>query len=113
METQIEYYKKGWTTLDPRKPGPKSKHMAYPSMAFDFKIFVPKSIVPLKYQDVDFTFEKEHLTFVAGIIQTVAGYLYEEGKVTHRVRMGLNWDNDGLLLFDHSLWDRPHVELIK
>lgn len=108
---QIEYFEKGWSTIDPRKGG-TSKHMKSPSMAFDFKIFVPSSIKPEKYKDKDFTFEIEHLTYVAGIITTTAQFLYEKGSMAHKVRWGGNWDDDGIILYDHTLWDRPHIELI-
>lgn len=112
METQIEYFKKGWTTIDPRIGKSKSKHMLMPSMAFDFKIYVSSRIVPKEYKNKDFTFEPEHLSYVAAIIICTAQFLYEDNKMSHKVRAGINWDDDGLLLYDHTLWDRPHIELI-
>ena len=83
----------------------KSKHNESPSMAVDICIYVPghKAL----------TWDHEHLTYVAGIMMSVARRLLKEGKVSHRLRWGGNWDGDGIILRDQNLWDRPHFELKK
>lgn len=73
-------------------------------MAFDFFASVPNN--------AKMAFDNEHLTFIAGMMFAVAERLFNEGKITHRPRWGGNWDGDGTIIYDHSLKDRPHFELI-
>ncbi|WP_232367585.1 M15 family metallopeptidase domain-containing protein [Alteromonas pelagimontana] len=48
----------------------------------------------------------------AGFVQCVARQLYAEGKITHLVRWGGDWDMDGQTL-DQKFNDLPHFELYK
>jgi len=82
----------------------KGKHNYNPSMAFDFYIYVPGKKL---------SYDKLHLTFVAGLIIAVAKMLILDNKITHDIRWGGNWDSDGELISDQSFDDLPHIELIK
>jgi peptidoglycan L-alanyl-D-glutamate endopeptidase CwlK len=75
-------------------------------MAFDFH-------VSEKIHDNPLTWDEEHLTYVGATLMAVADILYQEGKIIHKLRWGGNWDQDGVILKDQKLWDRPHVELVK
>ena len=123
---QFEYFQKGrekrgdkWvvvdkgaviTNIDGYKI--KGKHNYQPSRAVDIAIYVPKSIRPTKYKNYNFSYDKEHLCYVAGIIMATAKMLYRQNRVTREVRSGLNWDRDGIILKDQNLADMPHIEII-
>ena len=51
--------------------------------------------------------------YLAGIVQTVASILYKEGKISHIIRWGGNWDSDMDFFGDSTFFDLPHFELIK
>jgi len=118
-ELQFELFKKGrelqsgvWiivnkkfvvTNLDGYQK--KSMHNYEPSKAVDIRIYVPGH--------PELAYDPEHLCYVAGIIMTVADQLFKERWISHRIRWGGNWDQDGIILFDQSLADRPHFEIIE
>ncbi|MEQ8685449.1 MAG: hypothetical protein RIE86_09155 [Imperialibacter sp.] len=83
----------------------KSNHNQDPSPAADIYIYVPG--------EKQLTWDNEHLTYVAGVIQTCADELLEVGEISHKVVWGANWDDDGQIIYDHNLHDRPHFELQK
>lgn len=107
-DKQLEYFLNGKSKIDPRIPESKKrgKHLSTPSMAFDFHIAE-------SYKGKKLTWDKTHLTYVAAYMTAVADMLYEEGKIDHRLRWGNDWDKDGILTYDHTLQDFPHVELYK
>ncbi len=83
----------------------KSKHNLYPSIATDIYIYVPgKSKL---------TFDEKHLIYVISHIITTAQIMYENGEIEHVLRWGGNWDKDGEIVYDQTLIDLPHVELVK
>lgn len=47
---------------------------------------------------------------LSGIIQTLAHTLYKEGVITHSIRWGGDWNQNGQTL-DHTFFDAPHFEL--
>ena len=49
--------------------------------------------------------------FMAGMIRAISVRLLEEGKITHKVRFGLDWDSDDVF-DDQNFDDMPHWELI-
>lgn len=101
VKRQQECYKKGLSTKDGIVN--KSKHNYSPSLAVD--------IYP--YYGGKAKWDTEHLCYLAGIIHTVSKLLFEQGKITHRIRWGGNFDMDGIILIDQSFDDCPHFELIK
>ena len=47
-----------------------------------------------------------------GMVKAIAKKLLEEGKITHDVRFGLDWNSNDLFE-DQTFDDLPHFELIK
>jgi hypothetical protein len=47
-----------------------------------------------------------HYAYVAGVIRATSE------RLGIKVRLGIDWDNDGILLFDQNFQDWGHVELI-
>jgi len=107
FDEQLKYFLKGASTLDPRIPEKRKKanHLKTPSMAFDFYAYVPGKR--------ELAYDLSHLCLIAGVIISTANRLYAEGKISHLVRWGGNWDRDGEILTDQSFDDSPHIELYK
>jgi peptidoglycan L-alanyl-D-glutamate endopeptidase CwlK len=49
--------------------------------------------------------------YFAGWIMGIAVRLFEEGKITHRIRCGIDWDKDNDI-DDNAFWDAGHFEII-
>ena len=49
--------------------------------------------------------------FMMGIVYTISEVLLSEGKISHKVRFGLDWDGDHIYS-DQNFNDLPHLELI-
>ncbi len=78
---------------------PNSKHNLMPSMAADV---VP---YPINWNDTD------RMRYFAGMVKGIAIMLKAQGKITHSVRWGGDWDRDTELK-DNRFQDLPHFELI-
>lgn len=118
-EKQFEYYKKGrrldsngkWIIADKRNIITnvdgfkiKGKHNHYPSIAVDIAVYVPgKSKL---------AYDLSHLSYVAGSLMRIAEELYKEGKITHKVRWGGDWNGNGDFS-DTNLPDKPHFEIYR
>lgn len=100
-QKQLKYFREGKSKIDGIKR--KGKHNYKPSLATD--------IYP--YFDNGAKWDNEHLSYLSGIIHAVSEMLFLQGKITHKIRWGGNWDMDGIILLDQSFDDRPHFELIK
>ena len=114
---QLEYFKKGRKVLDDGRTWIKvgntitncdgykirSKHNYSPSDAVDIYIHV--------LGKPSLSYDLSHLSFVAGILIAASEFLFEQGKITHKLRWGGNWDKDGEILFDQEFDDTPHLEL--
>jgi peptidoglycan L-alanyl-D-glutamate endopeptidase CwlK len=103
VERQNKLFKEGKSKIDGINK--KGKHNYSPSLAFDIYIYV-KGKSKLAY-------DEKHLTFIGGVLIATAKRLYSEGKITHILRWGANWDGDGELIYDQSFQDLPHFELKK
>jgi peptidoglycan L-alanyl-D-glutamate endopeptidase CwlK len=82
---------------------PDGKHNKTPSMAVD--------TVPYP---VDWESHPKNLArfyYMAGVIKAVAERLFAEGKITHRIRQGCDW-NGNMDFTDQTFDDLPHTELI-
>ena len=101
IELQQQYFNEGKSKIDGVTK--KGKHNYEPSLAVD--------IYP--YFDNSAKWDNEHLSYLSGVIHAVTEFLFAEGKITHKIRWGGNWDMDGTILIDQSFDDRPHYELIK
>jgi peptidoglycan L-alanyl-D-glutamate endopeptidase CwlK len=116
-EKQFEYFKKGREKKDGKwvKVGStitnidgyekKGKHNYKPSLAVDIYIYVPGR--------PDLAYDTTHLSYVAGLIIMCSEFLFEQGKITHKVIWGANWDGDQVLIKDQSFNDYPHFQLNK
>lgn len=112
-ELQLELYKKGrafikgiWIVVKPRevvtyKDGTdkKSKHNYNPSKAVDA---VP---YPIDWRDV------KRMHYFAGFVMATAIRLKEEGKITHAIRWGGDW-NKNTQVKDETFMDLAHYEII-
>lgn len=79
---------------------PNSRHNSFPSMAVD--------AAPYE-QGIDWG--KLQSAYFAGRVMGIADKLYSEGKMTHRVRCGIDWDRDNDI-DDTKFWDAGHFELV-
>ena len=101
IKKQYEYFKKGLSQIDGITK--KGKHNYVPSMAVDYYGFVNGKL----------SYDLETLSYLAGMFHAVTEMLLEQGKITHGIRWGGNWDRDGEILTDQTFDDRPHIELIE
>lgn len=103
---QQELFRQGKSRIDGvTKLG---KHNLDPAEAGDIYIYHPDLETRRKL-----AYNKEHLAYVAGVIDSCAEELYQAGEISHKIRWGANWDSDGIIALDHSFDDYPHHELIK
>lgn len=111
FEKQVEYFEKGASTLDPRKPGvlKKAKHVLTKkrrkSKAVDIYLWHPDRLT----RD-ELRFDMPTFCYVAGHIMATSHRLFKEGKTSCILIWGGNWDRDGTLLQDQTFHDAPHFE---
>ena len=96
-EEQDAAYKAGNSTLQ----FPKSKHNHHPSLAVDVAPFEKTAIDWNREQCIDF----------AGYVKGVADQLYRIGTIKHRIRRGIDWDQDNDIN-DTTFWDACHFEIV-
>ena len=80
---------------------PYSKHNKYPSEAVD----------AAPYLNGRLNWKRENLLLFAGYVLGIADQLYRIGTITHRIRLGADWDKDKDVT-DETFRDEPHFELI-
>lgn len=101
VEKQLEYFNTGKSKIDGIKI--KGKHNYQPSLAFDIYAYVSGK--------PHLAFNKTYLVYLMGVITATAKRLLNEGKITHSIRSGYNWDSDGEIGTDQRFQDLPHYEL--
>jgi peptidoglycan L-alanyl-D-glutamate endopeptidase CwlK len=104
QETQMKYFQEGKSTLD--GVNKKSKHQSYPSKAID--------LMPYKKGTNAFSgneLDTRRFYFMMGIVKATAERLLAEGKISHKVRFGIDWDGDDVFR-DQNFHDAPHFEII-
>ena len=107
LEKQREYYETGRSKLDGINK--KSMHQADEngkSRAVD--------IMPYKKGTNAFSGKEKDIRrfyYLAGLIKMAAHKLLEEGKISHTIRWGGDWDCDDIY-DDQNFDDLPHFELI-
>lgn len=102
---QNEAFDKGFSKLR----YPNGNHNAYPSNAADVYPY-PVDLHPKTKMEKDLYIQR--MCYFAGWVMAISDRLYDEGKVSHRLRWGADWDGDTELK-DHDFLDYPHYELIK
>jgi peptidoglycan LD-endopeptidase CwlK len=97
IERQEELLRTGMSkTMD-------SKHL---KQADGYSHAVDCAINPIDWND------RERFVLLQGFLKGIADMLYDQGQISHRLRLGVDWDNDGNIK-EHSFFDGPHIELIK
>jgi len=81
---------------------PQSKHNKIPSLAVDAAPYE-------KGQGIDW--KPRQMAFFAGYVKGVADRLYHIGVISHRIRLGIDWDSD-YDIDDETFIDAPHFEII-
>lgn len=98
-EKQNEAYFHGNTQLQ----WPNGKHNRSPSMAVDVVPYDPKLVIDWK--------DTQRFHYFGGYVMGIAQKLKDEGKITHAVRWGGDWDRDTQVK-DESFRDLGHFELV-
>ena len=80
---------------------PQSKHNKHPSLAVD--------AAPFEKTHIDWS--KSQILFFAGFVKGVAYELYVTGVISHRIRLGADW-NQNNDIDDQTFLDAPHFEII-
>ena len=106
IERQNQLFIEGKSKIDGYNK--KGKHNYNPSLAVD--IFAYHSDIKIRRK---IAYDKMTLAYIGGVIDSSAQELYNKGEITHLIRWGANWDNDGIIDYDQSFDDFPHFELIK
>lgn len=106
LKRQKELFDEGKSKIDGINK--KGKHNYKPSLAVDIFTYHPHINTRRRL-----AYDKAHLSYLAGIIDSCANELYNKGEITHKIRWGANWDSDGIIDYDQSFDDFPHFELIK
>ena len=100
LERQSQLFKEGKTKINGIDK--KGKHNHLPSLAFDIAAVLPQGL----------SWERNNLCFIAGVILSTGTRLLMEGKISHKIRWGGNWDSDGEIITDQRFIDLPHFELV-
>jgi peptidoglycan L-alanyl-D-glutamate endopeptidase CwlK len=104
VERQNELFNQGKSKIDGINV--LGKHNHKPSLAVDIYTYHPDLETRKKI-----AYDKVHLAYISGLVQSVAEELYKKGEISHGIRWGANWDNDNIIDFDQSFDDYPHFEL--
>ena len=97
---QNQAFARGYSDLE----WPDSKHNKLPSMAIDMGPYFAE-IRNTDWEDFG------AFAVFAGMVKIVSMLLLAQGKISHRVRWGGDWDGDGRTI-DHKFRDAPHFELV-
>jgi len=100
-EKQNEYFEEGKS----RVRWPDGKHNTTPSMAWDVAPY-HLTLPHIRWNDLD------GFRLFAGFIMGVAQVLFDQGKISHLVRWGGDWDNDRDQS-DQKFNDLVHFELYR
>ena len=117
VEKQMEYYKRGreeidgkWVIVDKSKVITyvdgyfvKGKHNYDPSRAFDFCVYIPGK----RHMNYD----KSHMVALGHMFITLGKQLFDEGKITHKVRWGADFNRNGEICEKDTFCDMPHIQL--
>lgn len=81
---------------------PNSKHNRIPSWAVDAAPYEPG-------QGIDWT--PRQMAYFAGYVKAMADQMYRTSIISHKVRLGIDWDSDNDI-DDETFIDAPHFELM-
>ncbi|MFA6282423.1 MAG: M15 family peptidase, partial [Candidatus Omnitrophota bacterium] len=80
---------------------PYSKHNKQPAEAVDAAPYIGGRI----------NWKRDNLLLFAGYVLGTADHLYRIGVMSHRIRLGADWDKDKDVT-DETFRDEPHFEII-
>lgn len=106
IQKQLQYFNEGKSKVDGVKV--KGKHNFLPSEAVDIYAYHPDLETRRKL-----AYDKSHLSYIAGVVDSCAEELFAKSEITHKIRWGANWDSDGVIDYDQNFDDFPHFELLK
>lgn len=103
---QMQYFKEGKSKLDGVKQ--RSKHQVTKEEPLSYAVDIAP--YPVNYANKPKTLARFYM--LAGYMFQASAKLFEEGKITHKIRWGGDWDGDKDFT-DNTFDDLPHFELIK
>jgi len=108
-EKQLEYFLGGKSKLDPRNKTKrkKAKHLI---QSDGFAHATDSAPYPIKFERA--AKSKARFYMFAGYMFMASEILLKEGKITHKIRWGGDWDSDKDFK-DQSFDDLPHFEIYK
>lgn len=81
----------------------QTMHRFYPSLAIDAIPYIPG-------RD---QWDHQQILYFIGVVVGIASQLFEQGAMTHRIRVGADWDQDNdISQADTTFFDGPHIELV-
>jgi peptidoglycan L-alanyl-D-glutamate endopeptidase CwlK len=84
----------------------KGKHNKIPSEAADIYAYTPNKEYRRKI-----SYDKSHLSYIAGVITAACHQLNKDGDINCTIRWGANWNRNGIIDLDQSFDDYPHFEI--
>lgn len=84
----------------------KGMHNYRPSKAIDIFAYHPDLATRRKI-----AYDFNTICYLGGVLQSCAQILRAQGKISHTLRWGGNWDRDGVIIHDQSFDDLVHFEL--
>ena len=112
FEKQLEAFITGNSKLDPRIPSKllSAMHVITEDRPMSMAIDI---IIAEKFRGKSLTWDNLHLTYVCAYLIATADRLFDEGKITHKLQWGGNWDMDGIIQIDQNFDDNGHLQLYK
>ena len=111
-ERQLMLYKDGKSKLDGINN--RSKHQGRADNQ-GFIVSYAVDIVPYKKGEDPFKNTEDNWRryyFLMGVIMATAEHLYSKGLITHKIRLGLDWQMDFVYHHKSEFFDAPHIELV-
>jgi len=106
-EQQQEYFETGRSKLDGiNKLSKHQDHGDNLSYAVDIMPYA-RGTNAFSGKELD----KARFYFLAGVVKMATAKLQEEGKISHSIRWGGDWDSDNIF-DDQDFFDTPHFEII-
>ena len=114
VEQQQQYFNDGKSKINPKAYDSLKELLSKAKHIVDGEIRILSDAVDLyAYVNNSANWEVKNLCFIGGVITSTAKRLLSEGRISHELRWGGNWDMDGEIITDQNFQDLPHFELIK
>lgn len=114
IELQQQYFDNGKSKVNPKAYNTIEELLKKGKHIVDGVIRKKSDAVDLyAYYNGSAQWDEFSLCFIAGVVISTSERLYKEGKISHKIRWGGNWDSDGIIITDQSFQDLPHFELVK